>query len=63
MPFGAKIWVQVGFTKGHFHTSHLTPNPVFPKSKVLNSFLDVKEEIFSERLLKSFLPVLNNQAK
>ena len=23
--------------EGYFHTSHLTPNPVFPKNEVLNS--------------------------
>ena len=30
------VWVK-NDKKGYFHTSHFTPNPVFPKNKVLNS--------------------------
>ena len=55
-------WVKNG-NKGYFHASHLTPNPAFPKSKVLNSYPDTKEEIFSMSLLKSVLPVSTNQAE
>ena len=29
-------WVKNG-KKGYFYTSHLTPNPVFPKKEVLKS--------------------------
>ena len=38
-------WVKNG-REGYFHTSHSTPNQVFPKNKVLSSSPDTKEEIF-----------------
>ena len=34
------MWVQIGGKngkKGYFHTSHLTPDLVFPKNKFLDS--------------------------
>ena len=40
----AKMWAHIGskIAKGYFHTSHLTPNPVFPKNIVLEAMVSIQ---------------------
>ena len=49
------VWVKSG-KKGDFYTSHLTPNPVFPESKVLN-------QPYSPNTLSKLKDVLTDQHK